>query len=316
MRSLSFIFLLTCLACSGKSQETPKGPPVALVENSPIFSEELAKAIQTDQWKFGDNLPEAKQQVLENLIKTKLLLQEADKKGIKVDDAEIDQELEVFKKQYQNDATLEKTLQSHGLTLEQWKQKRKEELILKKFVQSFGQDLEFQEEELKLYFKAHKDEFEKPEQIRARQIVTDSREKAEGLRKKLQEGADFADLANSYSLSPDRSKGGDLGYFARGTMPPAFDQACFELKQNEISPVIQTIYGYHLFQLLDRKPAKNIDFAEAKPIITEILQQQMGEESFANWYHQFRDTAEVKVDQKVLANLLITQQPVTEGQEQ
>ncbi len=304
MRSLCLFIVLCCVACSGGPKQPPKGPPVASVGGSPIYQDELAQGIRTESWKFGDNLPEAKQQVLENLIKTKLLTQEADKRGIKVEEEEVAAELEFFRKQYQNDATLEKTLQDRGLTLEQWKQKRKEELLLKKFVQSFGEGIEFEEKELKQYFKTHAEDFAAAEQIRVRQMVTDSREKAESLRKKLTEGGDFADLARNYSLSPDRSKGGDLGYFARGTMPPAFDQACFGLKPKEISPVTQTIYGYHIFQLLDRKPAKNISFEEAKPVLTKILQEQKGEERFGDWYRTFRETAQVKVDQKALADLL------------
>jgi parvulin-like peptidyl-prolyl isomerase len=108
--------------------------------------------------------------------------------------------------------------------------------------------------EVRQYYAAHHDEFKVAEQLRARHIVTDSQAKAEEIYQRLKNGENFAKLAVNHSLSPDRSRGGDLGYFARGTFPREFDETCFHLEKGEISPIVKSDYGYHIFKLLDKKP--------------------------------------------------------------
>src|SRR5205823_4436502 len=63
---------------------------------------------------------------------------------------------------------------------------------------------------------------------------------------------------------PDGGRGGDLGWFARGTMPKVFDEACFSLKPGQVSGVMQSSYGYHLFKLLGRRPAKKRSLDEVQ----------------------------------------------------
>ena len=304
--------LLPQIGCWGTKKTGPKQSPLAVVNGEAIYPEHLIESIKTEQWKFGvenksldeGDWTQIKQEVLETIIKNQLLSQEAKERNIEVSEKEISAELEIFRKQYQNDASLEKTLETRGSNLEQWKQKRKEQLLLKKFSESFGEEMEISEEDLKNHYRQNQSEFFHPEQIRVRQIVTDTPEKAEKLRQKIIDGEDFATLAQSYSLSPDRQQGGDLGYFSHGIMPQAFDEACFPLKKNEISPVTKTVYGYHIFQLVDQKPAETVSFEQAKEKITTQLKKIRGNERFQEWYTEFRKTARVEVDSVALNALL------------
>ena len=86
----------------------------------------------------------------------------------------------------------------------------------------------------------------------ARHILVDSAELCEELKRQIEDGADFAQLAAEHSECPSGSSGGDLGEFEQGQMVPEFDQVVFSDALGEIHGPIQTQFGYHLIEILDR----------------------------------------------------------------
>lgn len=137
--------------------------------------------------------------------------------------------------------------------------------------------------EMQQYYAAHRDEFAVAEQVRARHIVTDSQDKAAEIYNRLKNGENFAKLAVNHSLSPDRSRGGDLGYFARGTFPQEFDTACFHLEKGEISPIVRSDYGFHLFKMIDKKPAGVKDLKQVAAGIHQRLFEEKLSRQFEQW---------------------------------
>ncbi len=84
--------------------------------------------------------------------------------------------------------------------------------------------------------------------IKARHILVSQEFEVQDLQKKLKDGSTFEDLAKKFSKCPSGMRGGDLGEFGRGRMVPAFEEAAFGLKPNEISAPVKTQFGYHLIQ--------------------------------------------------------------------
>lgn len=136
------------------------------------------------------------------------------------------------------------------------------------------------EKKVEAYYNSHALEFAEPEKVRARHIlvkVDDKRSAAEA--KKIIEDArkrvakeDFAKVAMEVSEDPaSKVKGGDLDYFTRGTMVEVFDKAAFSQKVGEVSEPIQSEFGYHIIKVEDKKPAKKLDLAEAKPVIARKM---------------------------------------------
>ena len=120
-------------------------------------------------------------------------------------------------------------------------------------------------EDIQKYYKQHHDRFVKPEEVRVRQIVTRTKDEAEQLRKKILRGASFEETAKKHSLGPEAVKGGDLGYFPRGRMPPEIDEVCFKLwAGSRASKSIESPYGFHLFKLVDKRPARELSLSTAK----------------------------------------------------
>jgi peptidyl-prolyl cis-trans isomerase D len=98
------------------------------------------------------------------------------------------------------------------------------------------------------------------EQVHARHILVDTQDKAKEVSDKLKSGTSFEDLAKSESTDTGtKDKGGDLGWFPKGTMVQEFDDAAFKLDVNQISDPVQTSYGFHIIQVLEKDPNRALD---------------------------------------------------------
>jgi peptidyl-prolyl cis-trans isomerase D len=140
------------------------------------------------------------------------------------------------------------------------------------------------------YYEYHIDKFSQPDRVKARHILFKLdpsatkeeekriREKAEKVLEEARQGKDFAALAEEYSEGPTKSKGGDLGYFSRGKMLKAFEDAAFKLKKGEISDLVRTSYGFHIIKVDDIKKAETQTLDEVRDQIVEALIKSNSEE--------------------------------------
>jgi peptidyl-prolyl cis-trans isomerase D len=141
-------------------------------------------------------------------------------------------------------------------------------------------------EEIERTYNARLGTYTTPEQIRASHILLTTegkddaavRAQAEQVLNEVKAGGDFAALAKKYSQDESNAQqGGDLDYFSRGRMVPAFENAAFALKPGEVSDLVKTEFGYHIIKLTDRKPAivrPLTDPDVARELETEIKRTQ------------------------------------------
>ncbi len=169
--------------------------------------------------------PEGKKRYLDSLILREIIYHEAEKEGI----------------------TKEPSIVNR---IEDTKKKVVIEEYLKRKIEG---GLSPSEKDTDAFYQANKDAFDNAESIRVRHILVKTQEEAEKIGKLLADGEDFAKLARENSICPTASEGGDLGYFKRGDMVEEFDKAAFELKKpGDISPIVQTRFGFHVIQLVDK----------------------------------------------------------------
>src|SRR3989338_6280444 len=302
------ILLLLVASCSPKS----RSPVLATVNGDSITLQEFQKALGMEEWKFGseigltgERLKQLKTKVVESLLKDRILLEEARTKGVKVTEFEVKESLDHFKKAYPKEEDFNKLLEAKGLTLKDFEEHRKRELTIKKLMDIVGKEQDsISDEEIKSYYDTHSQEFQHPQQVHARQIVTDSKEKADSIHNMLVGGASFEEVARKYSLSPDRKQCGDLGWFGKGIMPQEFEQICFHLKINELSPVVKTPYGFHIFQVLEMREAGQSAFDEVREEIRERMVGTKGRGLFQSWYEGLRAKAKIEVRTELLEEKL------------
>lgn len=157
--------------------------------------------------------------------------------------------------------------------------------------------IEVTDKDIELYYKAHPEEFKTPEMVRARHILIkvdksateiekeEARKKAENLLNKIKGGEDFAKLAAEFSEdTATKTKGGDLGFFQRGSMVPEFESVAFTLNQGEVSDIVETPYGFHIIKIEEKKesviqPLEKVrDIAKKKAF--ELIKRARVEEFF------------------------------------
>lgn len=135
------------------------------------------------------------------------------------------------------------------------------------------------------YYDTNPDEFNREEQIRARHILlqvndqrtaSEARSQLEDARRQLDGGADFAALAAELSDDPgSKTRGGDLGLFGRGDMVAPFDQAAFSAEIGEIVGPVETDFGLHLIEVLEKRPGGSVEFSLAEEgIRTRLLAER------------------------------------------
>lgn len=145
------------------------------------------------------------------------------------------------------------------------------------------------------YYESHRDEFERPEQVQLRQILVRDAKIAGEAREAVLAGEDFATVAVRTSEEPQAERGGDQGLLGRGDLPPAFADVIFNLSPGEVSDIVAADYGYHLFQVVERRPAQLVSLAEAHEQIREKLQRQLADELIAGFVKTAKETYHVEV---------------------
>ena len=130
------------------------------------------------------------------------------------------------------------------------------------------------EAEVKEYYDENPSQFKSECQVKAKHILTEDEETAKKAAAEIAEGKAFEAAAKEYSACPSKDKGGDLGYFGKGQMVPEFEKAAFEGTVGTVLGPVKTQFGYHLILVEDKKEEKTLSFSEVKDQLLNTLLQQ------------------------------------------
>ena len=254
----------------------------------------------------GDSLSLARA-VLGPLVDEKLLAARGRALGIQVSEAEVQRETDALAEAARAAGQLlAERLAQDGVTEAQLHDQTRDRLLAER---AMARELREQAPdrpapaELKAYEAAHRGELEVPPQVHALHLFTASPDKAKGLLDQLRKGAAFDQLARQSGESPDARRGGDLGFFARGTMPAVFDQSCDALKPGQLSGVVRSPYGYHLFKLLARRPGRRRSAEELRPELERRLFAERRAAAERALLEGLRQKAKISIDEAALATV-------------
>ncbi len=293
-------------AAPAKPADTSKMPDVvAQINGKKITKGELiqqarqmqAQMAQTSRGQQVPSLDDAfYKQVLEGLVAQTLLIEDAKRQGVQVSDDELKPQLAALRGRFPDEAAYKKALEQEGLTEKQLHEKLRQEAVIQKYVGTkILNEVSVTDQAAREFYDKNMDKMQRPERAHLRHILIrveptaaaadkeKAKDKAEDILKRIQGGEDFAKLAAENSDDPgSKTRGGDLSWMARGQTGQAgspFEKAAFALtKPNELSSVVETQFGYHIIQLVEHEAASAVPFEEARPRITQMLQQrQVGE---------------------------------------
>lgn len=245
---------------------------IAKVDNYIVLKSELERAYQDYITNGGSPSQEARCQYLAILIRNKLMVAKAETDSVLVDDSQVDDNMErrfdMILGQY--GGSTQQLEAVYGKGVDQIKadlfDQIKEQLIVQKMQEEITKDVTVTPAEVKRFFnKIPKDsvpylsaEVEISQIVRVAKVSAAQKEQTRNqlieLRNRILQGEDFATLAKKYSADPSVvANGGDMGFVGRGQMVPEFEAMSFKLKPGEISMPVETDFGFHIIQLLERR---------------------------------------------------------------
>jgi peptidyl-prolyl cis-trans isomerase C len=296
---------------------TASGPRrvVARVNGVEIGSDDLDAALNTvipqtsyHQNVKPDKLDELRTKALDGLIDEELRYQEASRLKIQVPPIEVEQALDRARKSYSDSAAFERARRESGATMPQLRASILRALMIRKaYEQVVESKCRVNEADASGYYRDNPARFVLPEQVHVSVITigVDSsaaapawkraRERAEDLARQIAGGASFETLAREHSSDESRLKSGDLGFVHRGQLNDEFERALNSLRPGQVTPVVQTIYGFHLLKLLEVRPAAQKTFVEVKTTIMRDLSEVRCTQAGADWSKRLRAAARIEI---------------------
>lgn len=264
------------------------------------------QASQLGADRMGQLMGRFRQQAAERFVMRNLLEQEADRRAIKVSEADVNEAVAVIKKRLPEGVTMADALKREGMTEDQFRTNLVGELRIKTLVESeVPTNMVVADADVAKLYEEEKERFAKPESVQARHILVkveqgddektkaEKKAKAESLQKQLAGGADFAKLAKESSDCPSKERGGDLGLFQRGQMVKAFEDAAFSQKVNDVGPVVETMFGYHIIQVMAHEAPKTSSLDEVKEKLSDHLKQKKQMELFEAFVNKLKSQAKI-----------------------
>lgn len=259
---------LLTLSSSCKKENQASGPRAGLnkisaekavleIEGVIFYSSDFEKYVKSAAGGSEEPLvPAALSGLFDRFVEEKILLHVAQKQNISLTSEE-----------------KERFLQRLSLDSETAGESLNDKLLVEKYIHELVKNIIVSEEEVDEYYELHKKEFLQPERVKVSQILVDSENKAINVLKKVRNSTEegFREIARQESLSPEAKKGGEMGLFMPGQLPYEIEKVVFSLKEGEISTVVESSYGYHIFRLDKRYEPELISREDAEALIRRKL---------------------------------------------
>jgi len=312
------IALVALAACGPAAVGNYFVPTAAVVNGKAVpeskIAQQLQKAIEGSPQQFkgpagAANRSDAQRQILNQLLRQEVINQEAAKSGFRVTPKEIHEQIMQLKSgNFKSEAEFNAALKKEGFTLAELREFLRDRELSRKVAARVTKGSEPTDEDLRAFYEENKAQFDQVAKAAHVLICAsfdpaapnctptpDDEKIAADVSKRAKAGEDFAALAKQYSVhAATKEKGGDLGFFQRGQMPPEFEQAAFALNPGEVSVPVKTQFGLHVIKLL----AKGKTFEEAKEEIQQNLGEQFLQQAFQKWLEDALRRSRVKVNPK------------------
>ena len=281
MKKLAILITAILLVCGvqARSQQLLDGI-AAIVGDEIILDSEVAQyaitlalQMKLDIQKEPQKFEELRKNTLQNLVVQKILLAQAREDSIMVEDSQVDQVLDQQVNQWIQQIGSERKVEEYfGSPIRKVKRRVRREvrehLLVEKLQQEKLQKIKITRQEVEQFYQTMRDSLpEIKESVEISHVLrevtpsTESKQKARnkiaGILQRLRSGEDFAELARQYSEDPgSAAKGGELGFIQRGDFVKDFEEVAFALQPGQLSDIVETQFGFHIIQLLERRGEK------------------------------------------------------------
>jgi parvulin-like peptidyl-prolyl isomerase len=269
--ALIYTFIIfNAITANAQQAQADINPKLLTVNDSPVYASDVSFVLsslgipQKAEQEGAERMVAA---AMKRVIETRLLAQEATRRGYKANQERVVQMLKKIEAGTGSREKLEANLKRAGTDYARLTSNIEELELMRELInRDIRPGIGASEQEIKEFYSSNPELFIDSDQVRARHILfvaphdsdqlefDEIRSNAEAARKRALAGEDFAELAIELSEGPSGPKGGDLGFFTADQMVDAFAQAAFALKPGEISEPVKTQYGFHIIKVEERRP--------------------------------------------------------------
>lgn len=261
---------------------------------------------------FGKNVsqlaPAEYQQIVSKADKSyeleSLVLASSEAENLVIAESQLDSAVSEITSRYGSLDEFSQDLENNGLSLDILRNSLYRELLFDAVMQRVGAKApDVSDIDIRLYFEMHRDRFEGEEIRSARHIlITINPDYPENIRDmafaRMEQVVErlgkrtnrFHDFAKRFSECPTAMQEGRLGEVKKGQLYPELDSVLFDMKENEISPIVESEIGFHILWCEKINPGKRISFTKAKPKILQVLQEKRIRNCQKNWLSSLRSS--------------------------
>ncbi len=304
--SILLIILLIFISCCNSSKKNENNDDKNIIDYSTTAYIIIngRTFYMSDFLKFADialkemsgsdlNNESVKKYLIDNFIEHKLLLQEAIRRNVQIDEKKIYLVTNSFLSEtgIQDLKVYSGSFNTNGRDLaDMLRERSMVETLIYDYISS---KIEIKEDEIRKKYNALYGQGELEEKTHLFQIFTTDKDVADKALAELNKGIAFAEVASRYSEGPEKSEGGDLGFISKETYPEIFAEA-FKLKEGEISNIVKSEYGYHIFLVQEYSTPKQADYNSVKTQIHFSLYNKEQNKKIRELVHSLYEKADIQ----------------------
>ena len=267
-----------CKGTGGSSADGKKeGQVIAGVNSGTITTGDFSREVKSlpEYLKTMVVTPQGKKEMLDQMVIRELILQQAAKDGIDKS-PEIEEKMRDLRKR---------------LIVETY---------IKKKVESEAQ---VSDADLKKFYDKNLDKFKVGDQFRASHILVQTEKEAKDILAQVKGGGKFDELAKKFSKDSSAAKGGDLGWFSKGSMVPVFEKAALALKEGQVTDVVKSDFDSHIIKRTGTRVAGTKPFDEVKEQIKAAIMPSKQQEIFQKIREDLKKSAKINIKEDVLNSI-------------
>ena len=248
-----------------------------------------------------EKLEEAKQRVAQQMIEDRLLYNEAKRQNIEIEDKDLDAKVQDIIKNVGSRATFERALLEQQLTLKDLKERYRQQLMIRRLIdRKVAGGITVTPIEIEAYYNKNLNLFQQPERVKLKNILISIKKfpdpvkalnLAKDISKRLGEGCDFDGLAKMYSDGPGAAEGGLMDYVKRGDLLPEIERAVFSLKPGEVTGIVQSSLGYHIFKVEEKDVSATVPLSQARHKVEEAVYNSKADAKIKGWLEGLKKNA-------------------------
>jgi parvulin-like peptidyl-prolyl isomerase len=298
---VSALLISTCFACS-RNTGSNQGVVIRVGDRS-ITGEDITRIVKFTSLENGipaNMVWSSMNSLAKKIIDDSLILAYGKDRGIGLDEIELEKDVQDIVSDYPGES-FKQTLLARCIDYSEWKEKLREQLLIRKIVRQRMKSIgPISYDAIRSHYEKMPEEFSHPPRVKFVHAIAATRSDAEALLTRIRGGEKIEEIVQGKTLGNGIRADLNTRWHSKDMLPPALSEAAFSVPVGEVSPIIQTPYGFHVIKVLQRDLAGRKDLMEVMSEIKETLLSREREILYDRWLEELRQHYPVTVNYALL----------------